>query len=113
MRKPGPQPSEKKRTSSASEPRRSLEAPGITPSSSSSTDSIAVLAAGVKRKKSRVYMPEDDESEGTQGDAETAGMRLSGAGGWMNVDGRRRSGYTGSNVRRPDGDEGRRHSMAV
>ena len=113
MRKPDPPPTETKRKSSASETRRSLDAPGITPSLSSSTDPGIASATGVKRKKSRVYAPEDDESDGTQADAETAAIRLSGANGWANVDGRRRSVHTGSSVRRPDGDEGRRHSIAV
>lgn len=120
MRKPDPPPGEKGRTSSAAEgaPRRSLDAP--ISSSSSSTDSGPTPAppsiVGVKRKKSRVYAPpEDDESDGTQADAETGGARVGSASGWANVDGRRRSVYAGA--RRQESDDvqaqGRRHSIAV
>jgi len=69
---------------------------------------------GVKRKKSRAYvLPEDgEESEGTQADAEYGGARA--GSGWVNIDGRRRSVQSGSSsIRRVEGDDARRHSMAV
>jgi hypothetical protein len=79
----------------------------------------------IKRKKSRPYVdPDDEDSDGAQADAEFGG----GTGltnGWVNVDGRRKSvlhghGGVGSSKererngeRRLEGEEVRRHSMAV
>ncbi|CAL1703125.1 unnamed protein product [Somion occarium] len=124
MRKPDPQPSSSKRASTSSlgpdAPRRSLEGAPPIPSSSS-TDNTAMTqpqpVAGVKRKKSlRVHVLSEDgeESEGTQADAEYGGLRVS-ASSWVNTDGRRRSIHTGSSrdPKRLEGDDGRRHSMAV
>jgi len=76
-------------------------------------------ATTVKRKKSRPYVDPDDygESDGTQADAEFGGSGLT--NGWVNVDGRRKSvlhshgGAGGSRERKLDGNEERRHSMAV
>lgn len=109
MRKPDPQPlSTTKRMSTSS-------IDGIR--SRASTDFAvddeppqnSAPGATVKRKKSRVYVPDDDEeSEGTQADAEFGGL-----GSWVNVDGRRRSTHTGSGNRRFENDDARRHSMAV
>ncbi|KAH8100368.1 hypothetical protein BXZ70DRAFT_939200 [Cristinia sonorae] len=73
------------------------------------------LGGTVKRKKSRAYvLPEDgEESEGAQADAEYAGSRA-GSGGWVNTEGRRRSVQTsGNRLKMLEGDDGRRHSMAV
>ncbi|PIL33198.1 hypothetical protein GSI_04648 [Ganoderma sinense ZZ0214-1] len=82
-------------------------------SSSNGTDADGEPAAmgTAKRKKSRAYMlPEDgEESEGTQADAEFGGLRT---GTWGSVDGRRRSVHS-SLARRVEGDDSRRHSMAV
>ena len=65
----------------------------------------------MKRKKSRAYVPPDDEdeSEGTQADAEFGSLRT---GSWSNVEGRRRSVHV-SSTRRLEGDDLRRHSMAT
>jgi len=80
---------------------------------------LSSAATTVKRKKSRPYVDPDDygDSDGTQADAEFGGTGLT--NGWVNVDGRRKSvlranGGAGiSRERKLDGDEGRRHSMAV
>lgn len=81
-------------------------------------------APALRRKKSRVYTPMDDdndESDGTQADAEyippgQARKRSGGAAApgdsWANVEARRRS-VQGSSARRVEGDNSRRHSMAV
>ncbi|TCD64180.1 hypothetical protein EIP91_004454 [Steccherinum ochraceum] len=75
--------------------------------------------ATVRRKKSRAYvLPEDgEESEGTQADAEYGGGRSAGGGpsaGWAGSEGRRRSAQgSGSRSKMLEGDDGRRHSMAV
>ena len=115
MRKPDPPPQAPgtaKRSSSAAEhaPRRSLE-------TSTSTESLASQhAAGVKRKKSRAQV-DDEESDGGQADGEY-GVRVTNAAGWVN-DARRRSVAASSSAtaaaRRADGGEpeGGRHSMAV
>lgn len=71
----------------------------------------------VKRKKSRPYVDPDDfdDSDGTQADAENGGL----TNGWVNVEGRRKSALHGhggvgtTKERRLDGDDGRRHSVAV
>ncbi|THH26753.1 hypothetical protein EUX98_g7442 [Antrodiella citrinella] len=74
-------------------------------------------AATVKRKKSRYVLPEDgEESEGTQADAEYGGTHVAGGSStsWLNSEGRRRSGTsTGNRLKMLEGDDGRRHSMAV
>ncbi|EGO22000.1 hypothetical protein SERLADRAFT_441228 [Serpula lacrymans var. lacrymans S7.9] len=114
--------SSKKRSSVASltdgpEPRSSLEGPlqtrGSPPvsrtSSSSSSGTNPLTTSTVKRKKSRphVFTEDDEESEGTQADAEYGSLS-----GWVTIDGRRRSGNHHS-ARAIEADEGRRHSMAV
>ncbi|CDO71939.1 hypothetical protein BN946_scf184940.g86 [Trametes cinnabarina] len=111
MRKPDPvpPPTGSKRSSVAHE-----DAPPISSRSSSShspdADTEAPVTSTIKRKKSRVTVPpDDDESEGTQADAEYGGFR---AGSWANVDSRRRSVHASSS-RRVEGDDVRRHSMAV
>ncbi|KAI0628856.1 hypothetical protein C8Q77DRAFT_1145802 [Trametes polyzona] len=111
MRKPdpAPPPTSTKRSSAASE-----DAPPISSRSSSShsadADAEAPTTGTVRRKKSRAYVPpDDDESEGAQADAEYGGLRT---GSWANVDGRRRSVHASSS-RRVEGDDVRRHSMAV
>ena len=115
MRKPDPPPPAPgtiKRSSSEGAPRRSLE------SLAASGDGAAAQpppVAGVKRKKSRVYVPADDgeESDGTQADGEYGGgIRAASTAGWVSTEGRRRSVMHASS-RRAEGDEGRRHSMAV
>ncbi|KAI0074699.1 hypothetical protein K474DRAFT_1665142 [Panus rudis PR-1116 ss-1] len=122
MRKPDPPSgtSSSKRASTSSRDstsRASIDPPPIT--SSSSNDTVAPQpVAGVKRKKSRIHTPveEDEESEGAQADAEFGGLRGSGSSSsssWVNTDGRRRSVHTSSHSRRLEGDDGRRHSMAV
>lgn len=79
----------------------------------------------IKRKKSRPYVDPDDleDSDGAQADAEFGGTGLT--NGWVNVDGRRKSvlhGHGGSGnsrererngERKLEGEEVRRHSMAV
>ncbi|KAI0333069.1 hypothetical protein GY45DRAFT_1319991 [Cubamyces sp. BRFM 1775] len=111
MRKPDPvpPPTSTKRSSVAHE-----DAPPVSSRSSSShsadADAEPPSAGTVKRKKSRAYVPpDDDESEGTQADAEFGGLRT---GSWANVDSRRRSVHA-SGSRRLEGDDIRRHSMAV
>lgn len=123
MRKPDPAPSAStsKRSSSASEPRKSVDATasGAATTSGSSTESGTAQpppqVAGVKRKKSRVHIPVDDneESDGTQADAEFGpGLKAAASSEWVNSEGRRRSVHTGA-TRRVAGEELRRHSMAV
>jgi hypothetical protein len=137
MRKPDPTPTGpvttalKKRPSATTiqsddaEPRSSLdgssgrEAPSLQPSapraSTSTSNSSSAAVTSVKRKKSRPYVPVDDdeESDGTQADAEYA------VDGWVNTDGRRRSSQSGatrgsSSLRRVlEADDARRHSLAV
>ncbi|KAH9912191.1 uncharacterized protein BXZ73DRAFT_56421 [Epithele typhae] len=92
------------------------EPPAISSRSSSSNTAEAAdpenpSAGTIKRKKSRSYVPPDDEdeSEGTQADAEYTSAR---AGSWSSLDGRRRSVHS-SGVRRIEADDFRRHSMAV
>ncbi|KAI0823827.1 hypothetical protein BC628DRAFT_1381952 [Trametes gibbosa] len=111
MRKPDPAaPSATgKRNSVANE-----DAPPISSRSSSSNsaegDAEAPPTGTVRRKKSRAHVsPDDDESEGAQADAEYGGLRT---GSWANVDARRRSVHASSS-RRVEGDDVRRHSMAV
>ncbi|KAL1947122.1 hypothetical protein VTO73DRAFT_14083 [Trametes versicolor] len=111
MRKPDPAPPPpgSKRSSAAYE-----DAPPISSRSSSShsgdADAEAPAPGTIRRKKSRAHAaPEDEESEGAQADAEYGGLRT---GSWANVDGRRRSVHVSSS-RRLEGDDARRHSMAV
>ncbi|KAF8889809.1 hypothetical protein BD779DRAFT_1671582 [Infundibulicybe gibba] len=71
------------------------------------------FATSVKRKKSRPQiLPDDDESDGVQADAEYGGGR--GTSGWVNVEGRRKNTHSGS-IRRSgvNADDERRHSLAV
>lgn len=110
MRKPDPAPGSSKRVSMSSAgdlPRVSPEGSAYEPSPPPDADAEKT----VKRKKSRVsdVLDEDgEESEGTQADAEYTSHR------WVNVDGRRRSVQGSSaSLRRVEGDDGRRHSMAV
>lgn len=123
MRKPDPPPllpGAIKRSSSAADaaPRRSLEGQGAEPPPSASGEAASQPVAGVKRKKSRAHVPPDDgdESDGTQADGEYGGggIRAASATGWVSTEGRRRSvAHGSSHARRVEGDEGRRHSMAV
>ncbi|KAH7911108.1 hypothetical protein BJ138DRAFT_1172733 [Hygrophoropsis aurantiaca] len=84
-----------------------------TTSSTSTSGASSSGTIAVKRKKSRPYVHADDEdeSEGTQADAEY--------GGWVNLDGRRRSTQHNTNTngtssrRLIEADDGRRHSLAV
>lgn len=96
-----------------------VEPPAVTQSSGlpgDTTSNQLPSLAGVKRKKSRVYIPvdEEEESEGAQADAEYGGLRTDSSSGWVN-DARRRSvAHHASTTRRTDtGDELRRHSMAI
>ncbi|KAG6916416.1 hypothetical protein DXG01_006944 [Tephrocybe rancida] len=71
--------------------------------------------SGVKRKKSRPILDDDDESDGAQADAEYG---LGGMNSWVNTDGRRRPGGSGtgsssSGNKRETVDDPRRHSMVV
>lgn len=118
MRKPDPTPplpSAPKRTSTAPEsaPRKSSESAGNVVATGSSSDTQTTQpVAGVKRKKSRVYLPvdEEEESEGAQADAEySSGIRAGSSSNWV-TDARRRSALLSS---RRQEDELRRHSMAV
>lgn len=85
---------------------------GTKASSSSSSSSSA--ATPVKRKKSKpqILLDEDDESDGTQADAEY-GVGKGGATGWVNVEGRRKAVAGGGRRSLVVLDDGRRHSMAV
>lgn len=92
--------------------------PAIAPSfgSGDTAASQPQFVAGVKRKKSRVYVPidEEEESEGAQADAEYGGLRADSSSGWVNDSRRRSVAHHASTSRRIDtGDELRRHSMAV
>ena len=64
---------------------------------------------GIKRKKSRAYITEDEDSDGTQADAEAGQAALT---TWANVNSRRRS-HTNPLARRAEADDARRHSIAV
>ncbi|KDQ59909.1 hypothetical protein JAAARDRAFT_46487 [Jaapia argillacea MUCL 33604] len=126
MRKPDSQSGSgvtTKRQSMTSSARSSLDcvddrepSPPPMPQASSSSQpppapTIATTATAVKRKKSRpvAIVDEDEESEGAQADAEY-GVALD--NGWVNLHGRRRS-VLGTSLRRLDGDDGRRHSLAT
>ena len=120
MRKPDGFVSSIKRSSAGSDthsaPRTSGDFP--TDSQALAPDEPQPPGATVTRKKSRAYvLPEDgEESEGTQADAEYGGSRVSGgtSAGWVNTEGRRRSVQTtGNRLKMLEGDDGRRHSMAV
>ncbi|KZT74101.1 hypothetical protein DAEQUDRAFT_289799 [Daedalea quercina L-15889] len=114
MRKPDPQPlaaTKRMSTDSVRSRASTEELPAADDEPPSDVAQVPALSgATVKRKKSRVYMPPEDgeESEGTQADAEFSGLTS-----WVNVDGRRRSIQNGSATRRIEGDDARRHSMAV
>ena len=117
MRKPDPVPAPTttgSRRSSASASAAQEEPLPLSSRSSSSNgtdDGESAVTGTAKRKKSRAYvLPEDgEESEGTQADAEFGGLRT---GTWGSMDGRRRSVHA-SAARRVEGDDSRRHSMAV
>lgn len=116
MRKPDPPPSSMTK-------RASMDSGGSRESPEATDTAQALLTANadgtaptatIKRKKSRAYVvPEDgEESEGTQADAEYGGSIKNGSG-WVNLEGRRRSVISSSSIRRIEGDDARRHSMAV
>ncbi|CCM04543.1 uncharacterized protein FIBRA_06724 [Fibroporia radiculosa] len=113
MRKPDPPGASKRSSTSSSDGRESRGSPDqIDPQYPPSEIPPTV---GIKRKKSRAYvLPEDgEESEGTQADAEYGGVR--GGSDWVNMEGRRRSvqGSSTLKFKRLEGDDSRRHSMAV
>ncbi|KAF5387168.1 hypothetical protein D9615_002095 [Tricholomella constricta] len=82
-------------------------------SSSSSSSSSSAAATSVRRKKSRPQMVlDDEESDGTQADAEY-GVGSGGSKGWVNVEGRRRAAAGGGKRSLVVLDDERRHSMAV
>ncbi|KAI0956558.1 hypothetical protein AcW1_005208 [Taiwanofungus camphoratus] len=118
MRKPDPTPttttSKPRSSTSSSDGSSSQTSPEATAASQPSTidgETSALPIAGVKRKKSRAYVfVSDEESEGTQADAEYGGE--SRGSSWIN-EGRRRSVQGSSTLRRIEGDDTRRHSMAV
>ncbi|KAH0830215.1 hypothetical protein J3R83DRAFT_1572 [Lanmaoa asiatica] len=91
-----------------------LQPPAPKPSTATSSSSSTSGDSSVKRKKSRPFIPidDDDESDGTQADAEYGN-------GWVNTDGRRRSAQGGTargsnSLRRVlEADDARRHSLAV
>jgi len=95
-----------------------LELPAPKPLTATVSSSLASGGSSVKRKKSRPFLPidDDDESDGTQADAEYGNGTVN---GWVNTDGRRRSAQ-GSTARDSTGlrrvleaDEARRNSFAV
>lgn len=95
-----------------------LQPPAPQPSTATSGSSSTTAGSSVKRKKSRPFIPidDDDESDGTQADAEYGNGT---ANGWINTDGRRRSTQSnaarGSNSLRRvlEADNARRHTLAV
>ncbi|KAI0806675.1 hypothetical protein C8Q74DRAFT_1223665 [Fomes fomentarius] len=114
MRKPDPPPgtASSKRSLSVSAPQD--DPPPLSSRSSSNTadlDPDSVPSGMTRRRKSRSYTPPDDEdeSEGTQADAEFGSLHT---GTWSSGEGRRRSVHA-SSTRRIEGDDLRRHSMAV
>ena len=86
----------------------------------STTPRDSIAATGVKRRKSRpTLIPDDDDSDGAQADVD---IEVGKTIGWVNVAGRRRSSVQNvsqrlsravEEERRLEGNEGRRHSMAV
>ncbi|KAG6375863.1 hypothetical protein JVT61DRAFT_2726 [Boletus reticuloceps] len=128
MRKPDPVPlapttttASKKRTSTTTsiqnddntDGRSSMDGPAKRPvsplqppapklSTATASTSLTSASSSVKRKKSRPFMPidDDDESDGTQADAEHGNSTVN---GWVNTDGRRRStnGGTGAGQQQP------------
>jgi hypothetical protein len=85
--------------------------PAMAKSSSSSSSSSA--ATSVRRKKSKPQiLLDEDESDGTQADAEYGGGK-GGASRWVNVEGRRKAVAGGGTSSLAILDDGRRHSMAV
>lgn len=121
MRKPDSAPAAPKRVASSSSSDSNSAGSRASPeyvssqqmSSMTDAGASAQPVVGVKRKKSRAYVLQEDgeESEGAQADAEFGGLR--GGSGWVNLDGRRRSVHGSSSLRRIEGDDTRRHSMAV
>ena len=125
MRKPDPPPSTSKRASMSTveKSRSSLDQLPTSSSSNSTTSGSAddapppppaptpVSTVGIKRKKSRSHCipDEDEESDGAQADAEYGGLRAA----WANVEGRRKSAQGSRTVGRYEGDDGRRHSIAI
>ena len=96
-----------------------LQPPAPKPSTATSGSSLASGDSSVKRKKSRPFIPidDDDESDGTQADAEY-GNGNGTTNGWVNTDGRRRSSQGGatrgsSSLRWVlEADDARRNSLA-
>lgn len=87
------------------------------PSTATSSSSSTTGGSSVKRKKSRPFIPiDDDESDGMQADAEYGNGTVN---GWINTEGRRRSAQSNaargsSSLRRVlEADDARRHSLAV
>jgi hypothetical protein len=88
------------------------------PSTATSGSSLTSGDSSVKRKKSRPFIPidDDDESDGTQADAEYGNGTVN---GWVNTDGRRRSAQGGaargsSSLRWVlEADDARRNSLAA
>ncbi|GBE82871.1 hypothetical protein SCP_0412580 [Sparassis crispa] len=112
MRKPDAGPSTSKRASTSSGEGSALRA---SPEAPAQDPPPAPDPGAVRRKKSRARMLSEDgeESEGAQADAEFGGLRAAGSG-WVNMEGRRRSVQSGSgSLRRVEGDDARRHSLAV
>jgi hypothetical protein len=100
--------------------------PLIVASSRASSGSRSSATTSIKRKKSRPNLfPGEDESDGAQADVDLDyGIVKGNGGGWVNMEGRRRSHAHGTkklalegsdlNGRRRVGeDDGRRHSMAT
>ncbi|KAF8548485.1 hypothetical protein OG21DRAFT_1471151 [Imleria badia] len=111
------------RSSMDAPPRRPLSPlpPIPKPSTVTASGSLTSGGSSVKRKKSRPFIPidDDDESDGTQADAEY-GHGDGTANGWVNTDGRRRSAQgsgtargSGSLRRVLEADDARRNSLAV
>ncbi|KAG8217155.1 hypothetical protein J3R82DRAFT_5214 [Butyriboletus roseoflavus] len=95
-----------------------LQPPAPKPLTATSGSSSTNGGSSVKRKKSRPIIPidDDDESDGTQADAEYGDGTVN---GWVNTDGRRRNAQAGTargsnSLRRVlEADDARRHSLAV
>jgi len=84
----------------------------------STTPRLSAAITTVKRRKSRPQLIlEDEDSDGAQADVD---VEVGRAIGWVNVEGRRKTGIHSVrkiirvvDERRVEGDDGRRHSMAV
>ncbi|KAF8129179.1 hypothetical protein EV363DRAFT_1337957 [Boletus edulis] len=102
----------------AKRPVSPLQPPAPKLSTATASTSLTSASSSVKRKKSRPFMPidDDDESDGTQADAEYGNSTVN---SWVNPDGRRRSANSGtargsSSLRRVlEADDARRNSLAV